>query len=156
MCFFDFRPIIIEVPHFASLRGKEREVVVMRSDNGESWYEHPLAATEEAVSDALGGSLEGLDAQGNLVPGSTSMSSLWSEHRLTSPSLVADVCCHCVNRSLKEFHQFPWFFLRPVCPERTSSLGLAGCGAAIINQPSNRGLNMPTSFIKEGLVACAL
>ncbi|XP_076454790.1 uncharacterized protein LOC143289416 isoform X40 [Babylonia areolata] len=70
-------PIVIEVPHFASLRGKEREVVVMRSDNGESWYEHPLAASEEAVSDALGSSLEGLDAEGNVVPGSTSMSSLW-------------------------------------------------------------------------------
>ncbi|KAK7506475.1 hypothetical protein BaRGS_00002587, partial [Batillaria attramentaria] len=59
-------PIIIEVPHFASLRGKEREVVVMRSDNGESWYEHPLAATEEAVSDALGGSLEELDQEEEL------------------------------------------------------------------------------------------
>ncbi|XP_025112023.1 ankyrin-2-like isoform X44 [Pomacea canaliculata] len=69
-------PIIIEVPHFASLRGKEREVVVMRSDNGESWYEHPLAATEEAVTEALGGSLEGLDSSGNLAPGG-SMSSLW-------------------------------------------------------------------------------
>ncbi|KAL8597428.1 hypothetical protein ACOMHN_050926 [Nucella lapillus] len=70
-------PIVIEVPHFASLRGKEREMVVMRSDNGESWYEHPLAASEEAVSDALGSSLEGLDAQGNLVSGSNSVSSLW-------------------------------------------------------------------------------
>jgi hypothetical protein len=75
--------VIIEVPHFASLRGKEREVVVMRSDNGESWYEHPLAATDEAVSDALGGSLEGLEFAGNMAPGSnTSMSSLWSEQRL--------------------------------------------------------------------------
>lgn len=51
----------------------------MRSDNGESWYEHPLAATEEAVSDALGGSLEGLGSLGNQMPGS-SVSSLWSEH----------------------------------------------------------------------------
>ncbi|XP_025109082.1 ankyrin-2-like isoform X8 [Pomacea canaliculata] len=59
-------PIIIEVPHFASLRGKEREVVVMRSDNGESWYEHPLAATEEAVTEALGGSLEELDQEEDL------------------------------------------------------------------------------------------
>ena len=116
MCLFDFRPIIIEVPHFASLRGKEREVVVMRSDNGESWYEHPLAATEEAVSDALGGSLEGLDAQGNLVPGSTSMSSLWSEHCLQSPSLVADVCCHCVNKSLKRVPSVSLVFLETSLP----------------------------------------
>ena len=54
-----FRPVVIEVPHFASLRGKEREVIVMRSDNGETWREHPIEATEEAVSAALGGSFEG-------------------------------------------------------------------------------------------------
>ncbi|XP_076460031.1 uncharacterized protein LOC143293050 isoform X35 [Babylonia areolata] len=59
-------PIIMEIPHYASLRGKEREVVVMRSDNGESWYEHPLAATEEAVSEALGGSLEDLEPEETL------------------------------------------------------------------------------------------
>ncbi|KAL8614687.1 hypothetical protein ACOMHN_046574 [Nucella lapillus] len=59
-------PIILEIPHYASLRGKEREVVVMRSDNGESWYEHPLAATEEAVSEALGGSLEDLEPEETL------------------------------------------------------------------------------------------
>lgn len=74
------------MPHFASLRGKEREVVVMRSDNGESWYEHPLAATEEAVTEALGGSLEGLDSSGNLAPGG-SMSSLWSEPLLLMVSV---------------------------------------------------------------------
>ena len=33
-------PVIIEVPHFASLRGKEREIVILRSDNGENWKEH--------------------------------------------------------------------------------------------------------------------
>ena len=46
-------PVIIEVPHFASLRGKEREIVILRSDNGESWREHTLEATEEAVQDVL-------------------------------------------------------------------------------------------------------
>merc|ERR1719317_327554 len=46
-------PVIIEVPHFASLRGKEREIVILRSDNGESWREHTLEATEEAVQEVL-------------------------------------------------------------------------------------------------------
>ena len=50
---FNFRPVIIEVPHFASLRGKEREIVILRSDNGETWREHTLEATEEAVQEVL-------------------------------------------------------------------------------------------------------
>merc|ERR1712226_506686 len=46
-------PVIIEVPHFAALRGKEREIVILRSDNGETWREHTLEATEEAVQEVL-------------------------------------------------------------------------------------------------------
>merc|ERR1712223_2099548 len=48
-----FGPVIIEVPHFASLRNKEREIVILRSDNGETWREHTLEATEEAVQEVL-------------------------------------------------------------------------------------------------------
>merc|ERR1719211_94861 len=46
-------PVIIEVPHFAALRGKEREIVILRSDNGETWREHSLEATEDAVQEVL-------------------------------------------------------------------------------------------------------
>ena len=46
-------PVIIEVPHFASLRGREREIVILRSDNGETWKEHTLEATEDAVQEVL-------------------------------------------------------------------------------------------------------
>ncbi|XP_076361546.1 uncharacterized protein LOC143252767 isoform X7 [Tachypleus tridentatus] len=46
-------PIIIEIPHFTSLRGKEREIIILRSDNGEVWQEHTTQATEEAVQDIL-------------------------------------------------------------------------------------------------------
>lgn len=56
---FSTRPVIIEVPHFASLRGKEREIVILRSDNGETWREHTLEASEEAVQDVLNESFEG-------------------------------------------------------------------------------------------------
>ena len=37
-CFF--RPIILDVPHFASVKNHEREIVILRSDNGETWKEH--------------------------------------------------------------------------------------------------------------------
>jgi len=57
--FFMCSPVIIEVPHFASLRGKEREIVILRSDNGETWREHTLEASEEAVQDVLNESFEG-------------------------------------------------------------------------------------------------
>uniref|UniRef100_A0A0L8HC23 Titin n=1 Tax=Octopus bimaculoides TaxID=37653 RepID=A0A0L8HC23_OCTBM len=61
-------PVIIEVPHFASLRGKEREIAIIRCDDGEKWTEHPILATEEAVNDTLNGSFEGQNS---------SASSLW-------------------------------------------------------------------------------
>ncbi|CAL1296829.1 unnamed protein product [Larinioides sclopetarius] len=54
-------PVIIEVPHFASTRGKEREITILRSDTGESWREHVLEASEEAVQEVLNESFEGED-----------------------------------------------------------------------------------------------
>lgn len=47
-------PVILEIPHYASLRGKEREIMILRSDLGEKWYEHPIIATESAIEEALG------------------------------------------------------------------------------------------------------
>lgn len=44
-------PVILEVPHFASLRGREREIVILRSDDGQHWKEHQLEATEDAVQE---------------------------------------------------------------------------------------------------------
>lgn len=52
----------MEVPHFASLRGKEREIVILRSDNGETWREHIVDASEDIVHDMLNDSFE---ADGN-------------------------------------------------------------------------------------------
>ncbi|XP_067131475.1 ankyrin-2-like isoform X16 [Centruroides vittatus] len=52
-------PVIIEVPHFASLRGKEREITILRSDNGETWRDHTLEASEEAVQEVLSDSFDG-------------------------------------------------------------------------------------------------
>lgn len=50
--------MILEVPHFAALRGKEREIVILRSDNGETWREHTVEATEEVLNDVLHDSFE--------------------------------------------------------------------------------------------------
>lgn len=52
-------PVIIEVPHFASMRGREREIIILRSDDGENWKEHTLEASEEAVRDILNESFQG-------------------------------------------------------------------------------------------------
>ncbi|XP_073840244.1 ankyrin 2 isoform X4 [Musca autumnalis] len=46
-------PVIMEVPHFASLRGKEREIIILRSDNGETWREHTIENSEEIIHDVL-------------------------------------------------------------------------------------------------------
>ncbi|XP_038219061.1 ankyrin-2-like isoform X2 [Zerene cesonia] len=51
-------PVILEVPHYASLRGKEREIVILRSDNGSSWREHNADATDDVVQDILNETLE--------------------------------------------------------------------------------------------------
>ncbi|ERL83854.1 hypothetical protein D910_01121 [Dendroctonus ponderosae] len=54
-------PVIIEVPHFAALRGKEREIVILRSDNGESWKEHTVKAAEDILNEVLHESFEAED-----------------------------------------------------------------------------------------------
>ncbi|KAF5405976.1 Ankyrin: unc [Paragonimus heterotremus] len=59
-------PIMIEVPHIASLRGKEREIVVLRSETGNSWKEHPMESNDNAVQDALGEVFDRLDSSNTL------------------------------------------------------------------------------------------
>ncbi|NXG13758.1 ANK2 protein, partial [Grallaria varia] len=54
-------PVIVEIPHFAALRGKERELVILRSENGDSWKEHFCEYTEEELNEILNGMDEVLD-----------------------------------------------------------------------------------------------
>lgn len=49
----------MEVPHFASLRDGERDVMVLRSDDGVTWYEHTALTTRGVVHDVLSDSFEG-------------------------------------------------------------------------------------------------
>ncbi|XP_046900938.1 ankyrin-3 isoform X4 [Hypomesus transpacificus] len=55
-------PVIVEIPHFAALRGTERELVILRSETGESWREHHCEHTEEELNLILNGMDEELDS----------------------------------------------------------------------------------------------
>ena len=43
--------------------------MIFRSDNGETWYEHSVEATEEAIHQALNGSFEGEGDYMSRTPG---------------------------------------------------------------------------------------
>lgn len=60
---------MIEVPNYGSLRGSEREIVILRSDNGETWREHTVEVTDEVVKDILGANF---DKEGILISHHTS------------------------------------------------------------------------------------
>ncbi|XP_074084741.1 ankyrin-2 isoform X8 [Macrotis lagotis] len=59
-------PVIVEIPHFAALRGKERELVILRSENGDSWKEHYCEYTEDELNEILNGMDEVLDSPEDL------------------------------------------------------------------------------------------
>ncbi|XP_063314397.1 ankyrin-2 isoform X40 [Pelobates fuscus] len=55
-------PVIVEIPHFAALRGKERELVILRSETGDNWKEHFCEFTEDELNEILNGMDEVLDS----------------------------------------------------------------------------------------------
>ncbi|XP_037127870.1 ankyrin-3-like isoform X34 [Syngnathus acus] len=59
-------PVIVEIPHFGSMRGKERELIVLRSDNGDTWREHQFESTPEELTELLTGMDEELDSPAEL------------------------------------------------------------------------------------------
>ncbi|KAM9027245.1 ankyrin-2 isoform 7-T7 [Ara ararauna] len=59
-------PVIVEIPHFAALRGRERELVILRSENGDSWKEHFCEYTEDELNEILNGMDEVLDTSEEL------------------------------------------------------------------------------------------
>ncbi|XP_053514084.1 ankyrin-2 isoform X8 [Artibeus jamaicensis] len=59
-------PVVVEIPHFAALRGKERELVVLRSENGDGWKEHCCEHTEDELNEVLNGMDEVLDSAEDL------------------------------------------------------------------------------------------
>uniref|UniRef100_F6T8A8 Ankyrin 2, neuronal n=1 Tax=Xenopus tropicalis TaxID=8364 RepID=F6T8A8_XENTR len=59
-------PVIVEIPHFAALRGKERELVILRSESGDNWKEHFCEFTEDELNEILNGMDEVLDSNEDL------------------------------------------------------------------------------------------
>ncbi len=39
------QPVLLEIPYFASLGNGERELIVLRSEDGSDWKEHSASAT---------------------------------------------------------------------------------------------------------------
>ncbi|XP_051502866.1 LOW QUALITY PROTEIN: ankyrin-3-like [Myxocyprinus asiaticus] len=59
-------PVIVEIPHFGSMRAKERELIVLRSDNGETWKEHHYDCKLAELTPILNGMDEELDSPAEL------------------------------------------------------------------------------------------
>lgn len=53
------RPVIVEIPHFGSMRGQERELILLRSENGETWKEHLYDCKTDDLNQLLNGMDEG-------------------------------------------------------------------------------------------------
>lgn len=49
----------MEIPHFGSMRGQERELILLRSDNGETWKEHLYDCKTDDLNQLLNGMDEG-------------------------------------------------------------------------------------------------
>ncbi|CDQ71306.1 unnamed protein product [Oncorhynchus mykiss] len=118
-------PVIVEIPHFGSMRGKERELIVLRSDNGDTWKEHQYDCHPSDITDILNGMDEGwkdrvcsrLTRDGDLSflvvfhPGGTSPAQ-WEDITGTTPlSFVTDCVSFTTNVSarfwLTDCHQTP-------------------------------------------------
>ncbi|XP_034085159.1 ankyrin-1 isoform X2 [Gymnodraco acuticeps] len=54
-------PVIVEIPHFASLGRGDRELVVLRSENGSVWKEHRNRYGDEVLETILNGMDEDLE-----------------------------------------------------------------------------------------------
>uniref|UniRef100_A0A8C2Q4S0 Ankyrin 1, erythrocytic b n=1 Tax=Cyprinus carpio TaxID=7962 RepID=A0A8C2Q4S0_CYPCA len=59
-------PVIVEIPHFASLSRGDRELVVLRSENGSVWKEHRNRYGDDVLETILNGMDEDLESQEEL------------------------------------------------------------------------------------------
>ncbi|XP_047464408.1 ankyrin-3-like isoform X9 [Mugil cephalus] len=59
-------PVIVEIPHFGSMRGHERELILLRSENGETWKEHLYDCKTDDLNQLLNGMDEELDSPDEL------------------------------------------------------------------------------------------
>ncbi|XP_067857341.1 ankyrin-1-like isoform X19 [Heptranchias perlo] len=54
-------PVIVEIPHFASVEHTDRELIVLRSENGSAWKDHRNRPEMEQLDQLLNGMDEDLD-----------------------------------------------------------------------------------------------
>ncbi|XP_063304516.1 ankyrin-1 isoform X2 [Pelobates fuscus] len=59
-------PVVVEIPHFSSVGRGDRELVVLRSDNGSVWKEHQNRYGKEYLEEALSGMDEELESEEEL------------------------------------------------------------------------------------------
>ncbi|XP_078285318.1 ankyrin-1-like isoform X2 [Rhinoraja longicauda] len=59
-------PVIVEIPHFASVEHADRELVVFRSENGSTWKDHRNCCGSEQLEQLLSGMDEDLDSTDEL------------------------------------------------------------------------------------------
>ncbi|XP_032869910.1 ankyrin-1 isoform X2 [Amblyraja radiata] len=59
-------PVIVEIPHFASVEHSDRELVVFRSENGSTWKDHRNCCGPEQLEQLLSGMDEDLDSTDEL------------------------------------------------------------------------------------------
>ncbi|KAJ8380247.1 hypothetical protein SKAU_G00010250 [Synaphobranchus kaupii] len=59
-------PVIVEIPHFAALGRGDRELVVLRSENGSVWKEHRNRYGDDVLETILNGMDEDLECQEEL------------------------------------------------------------------------------------------
>ncbi|KAM9313284.1 ankyrin-1 [Gastrophryne carolinensis] len=59
-------PVVVEIPHFSSVGRGDRELVILRSDNGSVWKEHQNRYGKEYMLEALSGMDEELESEEEL------------------------------------------------------------------------------------------
>ncbi|KAM4749470.1 ankyrin-1 isoform 2-T2 [Rhinophrynus dorsalis] len=59
-------PVVVEIPHFSSAGRGDRELVILRSDNGSVWKEHQNRYGKEYLEEALSGMDEELESEEEL------------------------------------------------------------------------------------------
>ena len=86
-------PVIVEIPHFGSMRDRERELIVLRSDNGDTWKEHQSDYRQQDLLDMLSGMDEGRSQHGHLRHG-----------REASSESGLEMCLHSVTQEVIILH----------------------------------------------------
>jgi ankyrin len=104
-------PVVLEIPHYASLRGKEREILILRNDTGDKWYEHPILATESAIEEALGCTLELQAMAHNNATAATSQDDIQaSQHQLHNDDTLSLTSCSKLRITRILTNDFPKYF----------------------------------------------